>query len=203
MSDWMIVPSDSDILHHGRLGQKWGRRNGPPYPLEMSKKQYGKAQRAVQKIARIGDAIQEHHDKAQQKKEQRAADKTYKKEERVRKDTEKEKAKIKDAKEKAVRHNSYQELYDIKDKLTYQELQEAFNRIDLERRIYAKANPPKKTLIDTFDDIADTVGKITKWTNKGMEAYDTMADVYNHSEAVREGRAKPWNKFKQGNKKKD
>lgn len=34
MSKWMVVPSDSDLLHHGRLGQKWGVRNGPPYPLD-------------------------------------------------------------------------------------------------------------------------------------------------------------------------
>lgn len=25
------------IVHHGRKGQKWGRRNGPPYPLDKSK----------------------------------------------------------------------------------------------------------------------------------------------------------------------
>lgn len=25
---------DDDLLHHGIKGQKWGVRNGPPYPLE-------------------------------------------------------------------------------------------------------------------------------------------------------------------------
>ena len=30
---YMIVPTNSDLSHHGILGQKWGKRNGPPYPL--------------------------------------------------------------------------------------------------------------------------------------------------------------------------
>lgn len=29
-------PSPMDIVHEGRLGMKWGRRNGPPYPLGSS-----------------------------------------------------------------------------------------------------------------------------------------------------------------------
>lgn len=27
------VHASSSLSHHGRLGQKWGKRNGPPYPL--------------------------------------------------------------------------------------------------------------------------------------------------------------------------
>jgi len=33
---YYILPSDTDMQHHGILGQKWGKRNGPPYPLDES-----------------------------------------------------------------------------------------------------------------------------------------------------------------------
>ena len=33
---YIAVTSDSFLVHHGILGQKWGKRNGPPYPLDAS-----------------------------------------------------------------------------------------------------------------------------------------------------------------------
>lgn len=33
---YILAPTDSDIQHHGILGQKWGKRQGPPYPLGSS-----------------------------------------------------------------------------------------------------------------------------------------------------------------------
>lgn len=30
---YVIAPSNSDLQHHGILGQKWGKQNGPPYPI--------------------------------------------------------------------------------------------------------------------------------------------------------------------------
>lgn len=36
-----IVRSD-ELYHHGRKGQHWGELNGPPYPLDMTNKEYKK-----------------------------------------------------------------------------------------------------------------------------------------------------------------
>lgn len=35
-NSYVITPSSNDLQHHGILGQKWGRKNGPPYPLGAS-----------------------------------------------------------------------------------------------------------------------------------------------------------------------
>jgi hypothetical protein len=34
--NYVIAPTSKDITHHGILGQKWGKRQGPPYPLDGS-----------------------------------------------------------------------------------------------------------------------------------------------------------------------
>lgn len=33
MAYYVICTNDGELYHHGILGQKWGHRNGPPYPL--------------------------------------------------------------------------------------------------------------------------------------------------------------------------
>lgn len=36
--NYIIAPTKNDIYHHGVQGQKWGIRNGPPYPLKRKTK---------------------------------------------------------------------------------------------------------------------------------------------------------------------
>lgn len=37
----MYTDNDYRLYHHGILGQKWGRKQGPPYPLDAAEKEYG------------------------------------------------------------------------------------------------------------------------------------------------------------------
>lgn len=40
------LPDVDEFYHHGILGQKWGRQNGPPYPLDQSRKSYSEKKMA-------------------------------------------------------------------------------------------------------------------------------------------------------------
>lgn len=47
--------SELYLMHHGRLGQKWGKKNGPPYPLDYSKLSEAERKEAKDKSIREGD----------------------------------------------------------------------------------------------------------------------------------------------------
>lgn len=47
MANYRLIPKDESLSHHGIEGQKWGVRNGPPYPLET--KDYSPAEKKAMK----------------------------------------------------------------------------------------------------------------------------------------------------------
>lgn len=201
MSVWIIVPSDSDLVHHGVKDQKWGVRNGPPYPLQMTRKAYKAAQKGVVTVAKgtakaakatakatitVAKAAKKHHDQSKVKKQERKDAKEKKKTEKMKK--------------AAISQNSYQKLYEMKDRLTYNELNDAKNRIKLEQEIYALGNPPKKTLIDYIKkaaNMADTFNSIYK---TGKNTWNNLAELYNSSDS---GKQHPMRKIGGGDNKKD
>lgn len=56
MPYYVICPQTTDLTHHGILGQKWGVKNGPPYPLGggdytvTEQRKIGKARRSKNSI---------------------------------------------------------------------------------------------------------------------------------------------------------
>ena len=34
--EYITITEENSLAHHGILGQKWGRKNGPPYPLDAA-----------------------------------------------------------------------------------------------------------------------------------------------------------------------
>ena len=182
MGNWMIVPSDSDMFHHGRLGQKWGHRNGPPYPLQMTKKAYKAAQKGVVAAAKatitVAKAAKKHHEESKVKKQNKEDVKERKKTEKL--------------KQNAISKNSYQKLYDMKDRLTYNELNDAKNRIRLEQEIWSLANPKSPGFRDKVNKLFGGVRDVTGWLKTGKDAWNTLAEYYNSSEF---GKSSPMKKI--------
>lgn len=52
----LFINNASYLQHHGILGQRWGKRNGPPYPLSRSKKST-KEKRLEKKAPRTKEEI--------------------------------------------------------------------------------------------------------------------------------------------------
>ena len=46
-----------ELYHHGIKGQKWGVQNGPPYPLNLSRREYNDLSKRVSKSRKIKSGI--------------------------------------------------------------------------------------------------------------------------------------------------
>ena len=62
--NYQIIYKDTYLAHHGILGQKWGKRNGPPYPLSSnqmssSETKHKYSRKNAKAMARERDAIEE------------------------------------------------------------------------------------------------------------------------------------------------
>lgn len=60
---WSPTPSSDELWHHGIEGQKWGKRNGPPYPLDQ-----GQKSQAERKYRTDGGHRQDHSQPKRNKK---------------------------------------------------------------------------------------------------------------------------------------
>lgn len=200
---WIVIPAGSDLTHHGIDGMKWGHRNGPPYPL--SKAQHNKVINAVHKVAKIAESANERRDRKADKKLEKKMAKDAQKRLKANVAAEKRHQTVEERREHAVRKGSYKELYALKDELSFQELSNAMSKIDLDQRLYSKAYPKKPGFFDRMDNISNGIGKINNWTKKGIDLWDTYADIMNSSESVRSGKREPIRKIRSGgdNKKKN
>lgn len=50
-----MIQNELYLAHHGRLGQKWGKKNGPPYPLDYNKLSSEEREKAKVSAIKRGD----------------------------------------------------------------------------------------------------------------------------------------------------
>lgn len=77
----------------------------------------------------------------------------------------------------AIKSGDKETVKAFADKMTYQELSEAMNKIDLTARL--NYTPPAPTVADKIDNAMNAIDRARGWAEKGIAAYNVMAKVYN------------------------
>lgn len=144
------------IKHHGRKGQQWGVSNGPPYPLNKKGLSYYLSKRKITKEDR------------QRIKDEEAAKKKRAYEEQLEKN-----------KDKVLKSGKASDILKYQGRLTNQELQNAVSRLNLEKSLKEFSAKEKENSIKKMDEIMNTVDTTVKWTKTGINAWNTMAGMYN------------------------
>lgn len=159
-----------ELYHHGRLNQKWGVRNGPPYPLSNStvRENYG-----TKKKGGLSGYIQTQ-------KEKKAAEKAVK-EAREKAQADKkiaeEKANRETDKQKALHDGSAIEVSKYASELTNKELKDAIDRIKnlntLDELVQKEADKGWRTV----DSVMKKVGNVKDWSKTGVELWKTIDEA--------------------------
>ena len=155
------------LAHHGILGQKWGIRrfqNKDGSLTSAGSKRYG-----------VGDSSSPRHKPSSARKlaKQRAANLEKARQAKAAK------KEFEEGKKKALESGSAADVLKYKGHLSNQELQNAFNRINLESQLSSMAQKDVKTGWDKADDIMNKVGKLTDYSNKAIGAYNVLAKINN------------------------
>lgn len=188
------------IAHHGILGQKWGKKNGPPYPLAAgshSSSEKKAASAAGVKVGKssgrgsseglnitqsgqkekpglIGSMIEGANNAKLNKQRKAALEKA--------RQAKAAKAEYEAEKKKALESGDYKQIQKYANELSTKELQDALMRADTLDRLNKSVDartPKQKDVWDTIDDVAKKVGTATNAFNKGKDAWNTFANAWN------------------------
>lgn len=96
---------------------------------------------------------------------------------KLKEKTDKPEETLEQRRERLLKSTDPKELYEGRNDLTYQELNDRINRIDLETRLQGKIpKEEKRTLNQTMDKVAETINKATNLYGSVDRAYSTVAN---------------------------
>ena len=160
-----------DLMHFGIKGMKWGIRRFQPYQKgERVKggKEVGKATKVKQRPS-VGNIIERYKTKKVTKKRVEAAKKAREKR--------KAEADFEEAKKKAVETGTIEDLAKFKGKLSNEEYNRAFLRLQNEQKVAALVQANQKTAWDKIDKGMEIVARVSKYAN-------TVATAKNNLDAL-------------------
>lgn len=175
----------NELYHHGRAGQKWGVRNGPPYPLSKGtvKSAYGGSKRSSSSSGR-NDVVLTGKPKVKAKSLL-----TKRKEKKQLKEIEKATKTLEEAirkreehinnKERVLREGSAREVYEYRNELTTKELEDVVKRISKRKELEKLSIEESEKGWKAVDRIMKKVGDVKDWTKTGVEMYNAVNSVMN------------------------
>lgn len=166
-----FVPTMDHLAHHGIVGMKWGVRRYQPYSTVP--RSSGKGGKEIGEAKKASSA-----NPTSSRTAKKASAAVAKKAEETMTEEEK-KARYEAAKAQALKSGSARDIIQFKGDLTQQEMQNALNRLNLERQLSSLSAAEKKSGWDKLTAISDKVGKATDFAEKGIKVYNTIAKVNN------------------------
>ena len=148
----------NEIYHHGVLGMSWGKRNGPPYPLDAQGKAALKAQR------RKGGIFS---------KKKKHIDNPVKSYDNLNE------YEIKQRKEQVIREGNVQEAYKNRNHYTDSELKSVQSRYTLNKEIKDLSDADIKNGMEKINAISEKLETVNRLTNAVAVGAGNAAKIYN------------------------
>ena len=168
-----------ELTHSGVKGQRWGVRNGPPYPLskDISTGSRLKSTSSGKKSGGIRGYLQTRKLK---KKKQAALEKARqtKAENAQKKQTaEEHAAEVK----KILESGDRNKIKSIASEVPYSDLNNALQKADLMAKLNAQTAP--KTAWDKFDNTKNKLDKVIGYYQTGAKTWNVIAQLYNSKQS--------------------
>lgn len=187
-NDCEITEENAALAHFGILGMKWGKRNGPPYPLSgeaHSKNEHVMAEATGTTVGQssglggVGNMSDDQVKAAKQLQKQKSKElKKAKSDELARLNAEQKKAQHEAAKKKAIAEGDAAAVYKYFSEYSTTEIEDAVKRIGNKQKI-ADAIPKKKSAWKQIDSATKKLEVVNNAANAGINLYNNYAKVSN------------------------